>query len=227
MAAALVCGTLVAGLTRIPMLALIASSVAAWAPFGVRRARAFRRAVAVRDQWPDVIEELISMVRSGTALPEAWVRLSAREFPGIAETVSASVAVYEATGSFSHAMREARRSFADPVADHVLLSLEVAHEVGGTDLVPVLRTLAASVNAEMSVRKEVTARWSWTVSSARIAAAAPWVVLLLMLSRAETVRAYSTPAGATVLAGAALASLAGYRLMLWAARLPTKRAVVS
>jgi tight adherence protein B len=109
---------------------------------------------------------------------------------------------------------------ADPIADRVCAALVLAHQVGGTDLVRVLRTVGDFVRDDLRTRKEIEARWSWTVTAARVAAAAPWAVLLIMGTRAEAAAAYSSPGGAIVIAVGGLATLVGYRLMLRAARLP-------
>jgi tight adherence protein B len=121
------------------------------------------------------------------------------------------------------ALDRLRTESADPVADRIVASLTLASEVGGTDLVRVLRTLADFVREDIRVRKEIEARWSWTVTAARVAAAAPWVVLLLMSTRPEAASAYNSAAGASVITAGAVASFVGYRLMLRAARLPEER----
>lgn len=216
-------GVMVAGLTAVPVLALIAAFAAGVAPVYLHRSHERKHRKMCREQWPEVIHELISMVRSGASLPAAWVRLGERGFPGISGPIERSVATYRATGSFVAALDDARCRFGDPVADQILLSLKMAHEVGGTDLIPVLRTLVSSVASEMAIRREVEARWAWTVSSARVAAAAPWLVLFVMLSRPETVTAYARPEGGVVLLIAAAASVLGYSSMLRAARLPGPR----
>lgn len=215
-------GFVTLGLTQVLTLSLIVGVGAAAVPFLVHASRRRRRSRASRAQWPDVIQDLVSIVRSGASLPEAWIRLGQRNFPGISEHLVASTSVYRSTGSFALCLEDARSRLRDPIAEHVLLALKVTHEVGGTDLIPALRALADSVAADLATRQEVEARWSWTVSSARVAAAAPWLVLFVMLARPETARAYSTSGGAVVLFVAALMTVAGYLLMLRAARLPER-----
>lgn len=209
--------------TRLTAFAFIAGLGASGLPFVLHASRRRARVRASRAQWPEVIQEIVSIVRSGSSLPEAWVRIGERDFPGLSEHFVAATSVYRSSGSFVLCLEEARIRLNDPVAEHVILALKVAYEVGGTDLVPSLRALADFVAADLATRQEIEARWSWTVSSARVAAGAPWVVLLLMLSRPETVRAYSTSGGAAVLFFAAFATAAGYLLMLRAARLPERR----
>ena len=71
----------------------------------------------------------------------------------------------------------------------------MSREVGGTELPSILRALAASLRQEAAVRSEVEARQSWVLNAARLGVAAPWIVLLLLASRAEAAAAYNSPAG--------------------------------
>jgi tight adherence protein B len=112
---------------------------------------------------------------------------------------------------------------ADPIADRVIAALILTYEVGGTELVRVLRSLGDFVREDLRVRKEIEARWSWTVTAARVAAAAPWIVLLLMATRPEAAAAYNSSSGMAVIGGGAVATIVGYRLMLRASRLPEER----
>jgi tight adherence protein B len=64
------------------------------------------------------------------------------------------------------------------------------------------------------------------VYAARLAVAAPWLVLALLASRPESVAAYNRPAGTVVLVVGAVVSVAAYRLMLMIGRLPEERRVL-
>jgi tight adherence protein B len=136
------------------------------------------------------------------------------------EGFASFASTYRASGSFAAGLTRLRTELSDPVADRVAIALGLAYEVGGTDLVRVLRALGDFIREDIRIRKEIEARWSWTVTAARVAAAAPWVVLLLMSTRPEAAAAYDSSAGAMVIASGAMATIAGYRLMLRAARLP-------
>lgn len=65
-------------------------------------------------------------------------------------------------------------------------------------------------------------RQGWTVNAARLAVAAPWLLLAILALRPEAVRAYNTPAGAVVLAVGGGLSVVAYRVMKRIARLPTE-----
>jgi tight adherence protein B len=102
----------------------------------------------------------------------------------------------------------------------------MSREVGGSDLGRLLRNLSTFLREDARTRSEIEARQSWTVYAARLAVAAPWLVLALLATRPESVAAYARPAGAVVLGVGALACLVAYRLMLRIARVPEERRVL-
>jgi tight adherence protein B len=102
----------------------------------------------------------------------------------------------------------------------------VTREVGGTDLGRLLGTLSEFLRENTRTRGELEARQSWTVNAARLAVAAPWIVLALMATQPAAIRAYDTPAGALVLIGGLLVSTIAYRLMLRIGALPEPERVL-
>lgn len=216
----LVIGVVVAGLTSSLIVAVSIASIGAWLPVAWLRARAVRLRRSYAEAWPDAIASLIAAVRAGVSLPEACIGLTARGPAELAPGFAALAATYRATGSFEAGLARLRTQLSDPIADRVAVALTVTHEVGGSDLVRVLRSLGDFVREDLRIRREIEARWSWTVTAARVAAGAPWAVLLMMTSQPEAAAAYETPTGVGVICGGALASMVGYRLMLRAARLP-------
>lgn len=214
---------LVAGVTRSAVVAVAVAVPAASMPVLLARRRRDARRRRLREQWPDALATLVAGVRAGVSLPECCAGLAERGPDGIRPGAVAFASSYRATGSFAAGLAGLQDALADPVADRVVAALRLAHDTGGTDLVRVLRTLADFLREEARVRREIEARWSWTVTAARVAAAAPWIVLLLMATQPEAARAYDSPTGAAVIGAGALCTLVGYRLMLGAARLPEER----
>ena len=105
-------------------------------------------------------------------------------------------------------------------------SLRVAREVGGTDLGRLLSTLSSFLREDARTRAELIARQSWSVNAARMAVAAPWLVLVLLATQRETLSAYDTPTGTLILAVGAGLSIAAYRFMVRIGRLPEDRRVL-
>ena len=73
---------------------------------------------------------------------------------------------------------------------------------------------------DMRTRGELEARQSWTVNGAKVAVAAPWLVLALLSTRPQAAAAYATTTGAVILLVGAVVSVIAYRLMLRLGRLP-------
>ena len=184
------------------------------------RARREARRSARRHAWPDALADIISGVRAGVSLAECCTALSHRGPTELRAAFAAFSTTYVASGSFDAALTRLQEQLEDPVGDRVVAILRMTHEVGGNDLVRVLRTSAELIREDLRVRGEIRARWSWTVTAARLAAAAPFLILLIMGTRPEATAAYTSRAGTlTILTGGA-ATFVGYRLMLRAAKLP-------
>lgn len=210
----------IAGITASGAIGIAFALPCTWAPISYARARRARRRRAFRGAWPDALTALISSVRAGVSLPEACMSLSQRGPEALKEGFSAFGATYRATSSFDVSLQGLRAHLADPTADRVVVALSLAHDLGGTDLVRLLRSLCDFVREDERITREIEARWSWTITAARVAAVAPWIVLLMMSLRPEAAAAYNSRAGVVVIAVGAVATFLGYRLMLRAARLP-------
>lgn len=208
------------GLTRTPSIALCFASFAAATPSLVVRGRAHRRQARLRGLWPDVVDHLASGVRAGLALPEALMQVGDRGPAELREPFAAFAEDYRATGRFGESLDALKARLADPVADRIVEALRITRDVGGTDLGRLLRTLSQFLREDVRTRGELEARQSWTVNAARLAVAAPWLVLAMLSSRPQAAAAYATPAGYAVLAVGAGCSVFAYAVMLRVARLP-------
>ena len=106
---------------------------------------------------------------------------------------------YQVTGRFGECLDRLKDRLADPVGDRVIEGLRVAREVGGGELGRLLRNLSGYLRDEARTRSELEARQAWTVNGARLAVAAPWLVLLMMCFQPTVIRRYASPAGTVVL----------------------------
>ena len=222
-AAVLAVGVVATGVVAIGVCFAVMATVA---PVLWVRARARRRRASLRDLWPDAVDNLASGVRAGLSLPEALSQLSVRGPEELRPAFAAFARDYRATGRFGDALDQLKDRLADPVGDRIVESLRVAREVGGTDLGRLLRTLSAFLRQDARTRSELEARQGWTVNAARLAVAAPWVVVLLLSTRPESVAAYDGPEGALVLGCGGVCTVLAYRVMIRIARLPEERRVL-
>ncbi|SFS07674.1 tight adherence protein B [Microbacterium sp. cf046] len=210
-------------LTQVAVLALLAAIVGAIAPFAWLRSRGSRLVRSRRALWPDVCDLLIASVRAGMSLPDAVSSLADSAPAPLRAPFAAFARDVAASGHFDSSAQRLKVALADPVGDRIVETLRMARQVGGTELTPILRALAASVRADAALRAEVEARQSWIRGAAVLGVAAPWVILALLAMRPEGARAYGSPEGvALILAGAAV-SFVAYRVMLRIGRLPEPR----
>jgi tight adherence protein B len=190
------------------------------------RWRARKRTAVLRQLWPDVVDHLRSAIRAGLSLPEALIQLGDKGPVELRHVFVDFGSDYRSGGQFDPSLTRLKDRLADPVADRIVEALRLTREVGGTDLGRLLGTLAEFLRESARTRSELEARQSWTVNAARLAVAAPWIVLVLLASRPEAVMAYNTPLGAAVLLGGLAVSLLSYAIMLRIGALPEEQRVL-
>jgi len=206
--------------TGSPAVASCFAIFGSWLPFAAVRWRARKRRTALRQLWPDVVDHLRSAIRAGLALPEALIQLGHNGPEELRELFLDFGADYRAAGNFEAAVNRLKDRLADPVADRIIEALRMTREVGGSDLGRMLGTLSVFLRDSARTRSELEARQSWTINAARLAVAAPWIVLVVMASRPEAMMAFNSGMGAVVLLGGLLISVFCYSVMLRVGALP-------
>lgn len=206
--------------TAIPTLATLAGATAAMAPVVFLRSRRLRLRKQRRQLWPDVCDLLIASIRVGLSLPDAVASLAESSPTMMRPAFLVFARDLRATGRFETSLDRLKLSLADPIADRIIETLRMARQVGGTELVGVLRALSSSVRADAALRGEVEARQSWIRGAAVLGSVAPWVILGLLVLRPEGAAAYGTPEGVLVICLGAAVSVIAYRIMIRIGRLP-------
>jgi tight adherence protein B len=210
-------------ITQVGALCLVAAVAGLLAPFAWLRARRSRLLRTRRGLWPDICDLLIASVRAGMSLPDAVASLADSAPAELRPPFAAFARDVAASGHFDSSAQRLKSALADPVADRIIETLRMARQVGGTELTPVLRALAASVRADATLRAEVESRQSWIRGAAVLGVAAPWVILALLALRPEGSRAYGSPEGVVLILAGAAVSFVAYRVMLRLGRLPELR----
>ncbi len=223
---ALVVFVSLSALTGAVPIGLCFALFAAVAPWAVLRWQASRRQTALREIWPDAIDNLRSAVRAGLTLPEALTQLADRGPEELRDAFKEFAADYRAGARFTDALDRLKHSLADPTADRLIASLKVTREVGGADIGRLLETLSDFLRDDARTRAELEARQSWTINGARLAVVAPWLVLLLLATQPEAAAAYQSVSGLVILLGGVGVSVVCYQLMLKIGSLPAERRVL-
>ena len=195
-------------------------------PVALVRSRARKRLAEFRELWPDVVDNIASAVRAGLSLSEALAQVGERGPLPLREPFRRFGADYASTGRFAESLDRLKARLAGPVGDRVVEALRIAREVGGGDLGRLLRSLSTFLRDDARTRSELESRQSWSVNGARVAVAAPWLVLALLSFQGDVIQRYNRPVGALVIGAGAVVCVIAYRLMLRIGRLPEPERVL-
>lgn len=222
----LVAALVVQALSRTPPVAVVFGLMAAYLPVAIVSGRARRRARELAEVWPEAIDNLASAVRAGLSLPDALAGLATRGPEPLREAFDAFALDYQVTGRFGDSLDRLKERLADPVGDRVVEGLRIAREVGGGELGRLLRNLSGYLRDDLRTRSELESRQAWAVNGARMAVAAPWIVLLLMSAQPDVIQRYRSTTGALILVVGAVVCVASYRVMMRIGRLPLERRIL-
>lgn len=223
---ALIAFVVVVAITRTVAVAVCFGIFGLFVPVTIVRRMRRRRQGALREVWPEAIDNLASAVRAGMSLPEGLSALALRGPVELRVPFARFGQAYRATGRFGECLDRLKDDLADPIGDRVCETVRVAREVGGSDLGSVLRTLSELLRADARTRAELETRQGWVINAARLAVAAPWAVLLLLGTQSETLQSYDSPGGSLLLGIGAAVCVLAYRIMLRIGRLPEERRVL-
>ncbi|MBA2533062.1 MAG: type II secretion system F family protein [Nocardioidaceae bacterium] len=224
---AVVTGAAMLAISGTPPVAVVFALMAAYLPIAVLRGRARRRQREFAELWPEAVDNLASAVRAGLSLSEGLVQLGERGPEPLREPFVKFARDYQASGRFNDCLDLLKRRLADPVGDRVVEGLRIARDVGGGDLGRMLRALSGFLRDDARTRAELESRQAWTINGARLAVAAPWLVLLMMSFQRDIISRYASTTGVLVLATGAASCLVAYRLMTWLGRLPVEQRILS
>ncbi|CAN2177545.1 TadB Flp pilus assembly protein TadB [Candidatus Nanopelagicaceae bacterium] len=180
-----------------------------------------RRNSEIHGACPELIDILISGVQSGLSLNESLSGLALRgpdifksEFQVFTENIYRD-------GDFNRALTSVKESLAHPSVDQIIEALFIAKELGGAELLTILRLLGKFIREDLALRREIEVKQNWIKNSAHLSAAAPWILLLLLSTQPATSAAFSTPTGIFILCvGLGLTALA-YLWMNSLSRIPS------
>ena len=227
LAAGLGAGALVFVVTSVIGLAIAVAFIGFTAGAWIRSRREQRRQRIIEDFYPELVEGVISQLRSGAGLLAAVAKASAGGPAPIAQPAARMWQSVQLSGNVSACLDSLKAEWASPTGDLLVETVRVAHEAGGSQVVDVFRELADHVRREGNLRKELQAKQSWVRVAARVGVSAPWVVLVLLSLRAETATAYNSISGITLIVCGLALSIVAYRFMIALGRLPRPQRVFS
>ncbi len=222
------CAALLAGATawtsfRLPLFTILAGTGGAYAPFAWLAGRRERRRREREQAWPAALAQIADALEAGIGF-QAAVALVARSGPAPLHADFLAFQTRLRSGGLEAAIAGLRRS-CERTAETVAALLEGALvELPAGGLAPILRELAAFLQEEHEAREKARSRAASLRAEARLLAASPLVILLLVgASTPGYLAAYRSTAGTLVGALAALAIGACYLAMRRLGRVPEPR----
>jgi tight adherence protein B len=187
-------------LTRTIVIALAISSVSVVMILISSKRRISKKSSELLSVVPEVIDHMISGIQSGLSLSEVLSNLSERG-PALTQKYFQEFKDDLNSGTaFEVAVSKLQEHFDNRAADQLFEALIFAKNLGGSDLLSMLRQLGDFTRQDLSLRREIDAKQGWIRNSAHLSAGAPWILLLLLSAQPATGNAFATPQGATILA---------------------------
>jgi tight adherence protein B len=219
-----------AGATQLALgwtvVSLLAGALGAVAPIVYLVRRHDRRRAEVQTAMVEAIGQLRDAIRTGLSVPDAFVGLARGGPVAMRPELTTLVREMRLMG-FEPAVGAMRDRLADPLFDVVAASLVLNDRLGGRNVSQVLDRLAHATRAQLRIQDELRALQARNVLSARIVAAMPLVVLVLIRQINPTyLSIFSDWWGQVLLAGCLLSIFVGYVGMRWMTRLPAERRVL-
>lgn len=197
------------------LLAIPCAGLGASVPTVILKRKLQRRQQSLSVLWPELLDHMISGLRSGLSIAETISSLSTRG-PEISRPIFSECRRQLITGAdMSKIFIYIKSEFSDPVADQVCEVLDFARGTGSRDTAVTLRTLGDFIRSDIAVRGEIRAKLGWIKNSALVAAAAPWILLVILSSQPSTLQAFSTVSGHLILLLGVVLSVLAY---LWMSR---------
>lgn len=202
------------------IIGLLFALIGATMPSLIEKRKLERERIELAALWPEIIDHTISGLRSGMSLAETLIGLSQRGPLITRDTFKECEVVLRDSGDFNKVFSIIKERFHDGLADQVCEVLNFARGTGSRDTAITLRTLGDFIRSDIALRSEIRSKHGWIKNSALIAAAAPWILLLILSTQANTIKAFSTASGVTVLLVGVGMSVLAYLWMGRAGKLP-------
>ena len=170
--------------------------------------------------WPEVLDAVHSAVISGMTLADAFDDLAHSGPKRLRSHFLLLSNRLDGGWSFEQSIDELKSSFGEVHADRLCEVLRIVTSSGSESLGQTLRQQSSSLRRDLAVAGQIDSKQGWVSGTAKIAVAAPWVVVALLATRKENAAIFNTPEGAVIMAIGFLVCVVAYRLVYLLGTLP-------
>jgi len=173
---------------------------------------------------PEIIDLIISGLQAGVSITETLANLGKFGPICVTDIFTQFEVNLRNNGNIQSELNNLKDKFQDPLADQLFETLIYANKFGGRNAIKILHELSEFVAADISLRSEIQARFSWVKNSAALASIAPWLLYLILRTQENAKIAYNQPIGQLFMVIGFVFTVIAYLWMQRIATLPkTKR----
>jgi tight adherence protein B len=181
-------------------------------------ARTRRRQLA--KLWPEVVDSIQSAISSGYSITDSLAELGNNGPTQLRPYFERFANRIDAGWQLDQAIDESKAEFGNEHADRLFELLRMVSRSGSPALQNVLRQQSQNIRSELSLIGQIEAKQGWVSGTAKIAVAAPWIVVAMLSTRPENIPAYNSLAGLTVLILGFVISIFAYRTVILFGSMP-------
>lgn len=170
--------------------------------------------------WPEVVDSIHSAVVSGLSLVDAVDELSLTGPTRLRPSFMRLSKRLDLGWSFESAIDELKAEFGEVHADRLCEVLRLVSRLGSAALASALRQQSENLRRDLAATGQIEAKQSWVTGTAKMAVAAPWLVVGMLSTRVENAAVYNTASGSAVLFAGFVVSFFAYRLVNFLGALP-------
>lgn len=189
------------------------------------RAKARRRELA--SLWPEVVDSLQSAAASGIGFTEGFLELAQRGPLVLRTNFAGFVHRIDSGWPVEQALDWLKRELGEIHADRLIELLQVVLAAGGQSYQESLRNQSRQLREDLNLRGQLESKQGWVAGTAKMAVAAPWIVVAMLSARAENAAIYNTQEGAGILILGFVVSIVAYRFIHLLGALPVAPRVFS
>lgn len=198
---------------RIPLLSVSAAVAALAIELELLNSKAQARRRRIEEEWPTVLESLESAAHSAMSLIDSLRDLADSAHLLVAKDFAFACNLCDRGVSLDDALKQLKPRFALANCDSTIEALRLVNDSGGAGYVSTLRHQSLTIRQESNIAQQVAAKQGWVLGTAKIAVAAPWLIVILLVSRPENAQVYTSFEGSLLLLFGLLASIFAIRMI--------------
>ena len=163
--------------------------------------------------WPEVLDSIHSAIVSGMSLADGFDELNASGPKRLRSRFLLLSHRLDSGWVFEEAIDELKSNLGEVHADRLCEVLRMVATTGSETLGITLRSQASALRRDLAIAGQLDSKQGWVAGTAKIAVAAPWVIVALLSSRTENASIYNTAEGAAILLLGFVVCVVAYRLV--------------